>query len=79
MNETVFYLTKGAIKLETGYKVWVSHNEKFEEVYIENRNEFIDMWTEFTNCILNNTPSPVSGEYGTKIIKTIESIYKSNS
>lgn len=79
-NETVLYLTRGVIKLQTGYGIWVSEGGDFEKVEIANETDpFVLMWQDFYNSIIRDEIPPVDGEYAMDIIKNIETVYKQNN
>lgn len=79
-NETMIYLTRGVIKLQTGFGIWVSEGEDFQKVELADKTDaFVLMWQDFYNSIINNKNPPVDGEYAMDIIKNIEEVYKQNS
>jgi len=79
-NETMIYLTGGTIKLQTGYKVWVSGVNEFKQIEIEDKkNSFVLMWEDFINSLINNQKPPVDSEYALDIIKNIEELYIENN
>lgn len=76
-NETNIYMTKGVIKLCTGYGLWVSKGGEFEPVAIQKpKNSFELIWENFRDNINNNTNPEPDGYYGREIIRLIEETYQ---
>ena len=75
VNETIFYLTDGVIKLRTGNSVSASSGGEFENIEVsDTATYFVHMWRDFIDLLNGNSENTPDGFYGMNIIKAVEKI-----
>ena len=75
-NETMIYLTRGALRLRTGQDLWISLNGKDERLSTdEYPDPFAAQWDDFIESISLGKQIACTGDYGMHIVEKISSVW----
>lgn len=78
INDTTFYFADAALKASSSHKLEIAQNGKFEEYPLDiEYTGFERQIIEFAKYIDGKESEIATGEYGKKIIETLERIYQS--